>query len=642
MKQTRYVLTAIILTVILGLFLIFSTITSRRTMLDLIKDEARSMLSLVALVQENSIFGEAMLEDQVIDKLIDVVNYCEETGLSRSRLDDLRHAFGLNSITVFSEQDGKLLIKSGSPFNLSDTVYKGSGNIFYEYFLVRENKYTRFIYKTNHRIYQVELSAEDIKQFNQEFGINRILNQISVNPLIRYLALQDSKGIIFATPNVKTLSKIEGDSLLMSVLNGKKEVTRIAMFDERNVLELAQPFMVDDKVVGIFRIGISLDSYDQHTRKTLLELAAVFVTLFMLGFFLLFMFVKYQNYRDLEELFSRTLGAIEEGVMLLDKKGTITGVNHRFCAISGMEERAVMHASYLAVFSQQDIFSINYVTNNKTRIEEEKDLFGGKRIQYASYPLLNRAGVVTGIIIIIRDVTKIRAFEKEQKESERLSFLGNLVANFAHEIKNPLNGLSIASQRLVREFPQKNPDYQLLTGTLLKEINALNQVLNDFLGLVRPHVKREEVFDLGLVIKDSANVVREQARERGYKFTEQIASNLKMTGHPDDLKRAVLNIMVNSIDALSGLTGRPGEINIEFSQDKDKLILVIQDNGPGINKEEQDKIFTPYFTTKKGGTGLGLYIAQRIIYDHEGTIIVESQKGSGTKFTITFPARFSS
>jgi signal transduction histidine kinase len=115
-----------------------------------------------------------------------------------------------------------------------------------------------------------------------------------------------------------------------------------------------------------------------------------------------------------------------------------------------------------------------------------------------------------------------------------------------------------------------------------------------------------------------------------------------MTGHPDDLKRAVLNIMVNSIDALSGLTGRPGEINIEFSQDKDKLILVIQDNGPGINKEEQDKIFTPYFTTKKGGTGLGLYIAQRIIYDHEGTIIVESQKGSGTKFTITFPARFSS
>jgi PAS domain S-box-containing protein len=635
-------LTAIILTVILGLFLIFSTISSRRTMLDLIKDEARSMLSLVSLVQENSIFGEAKLEDQVIDKLINLVNYCEETGLSRSKLDDLRHAFDLNSITVFGEQDGKLLMRSGTPFNLSDTVFRGTGNIFYEYFLVRENKYTRFIYKTNHRVYQMELSAEDIRLFNQEFGINRILNQISVNPLIRYLALQDPKGIIFATPNVKTLSKIEGDSLLMSVLNGKKEITRIAMFDERNILELAQPFMVDDKVVGIFRIGISLDSYDQHTRKTLLELAAVFVTLFILGFFLLYLFVKYQNYRDLEELFSRTLGAIEEGVMLLDKNGMITGVNHRFCAISGIEERAVMHASYSALFGQQDLFSVNFVLSNKNRIEEEKDLFDGKRIQYASYPLLSRAGIVTGVIIIIRDVTEIRAFEKEQKESERLSFLGNLVANFAHEIKNPLNGLSIASQRLVREFPQENPDYQLLTGTLLKEINALNRVLNDFLGLVRPHVKPEEVFDLGLVVMDAANVVREQARERGYEFTEQIANNQKMTGHPDDLKRAVLNIMVNSIDALSGMTGHQGGINIGFSRDKNKLVLVIQDNGPGIDKEEQDKIFTPYFTTKKSGTGLGLYIAQKIIHDHEGTIIVDSQKGSGTKFTISFPARLSS
>jgi PAS domain S-box-containing protein len=642
MKQTRYVLTAIILTVILGLFLIFSTIASRRTMLDLIKDEARSMLSLVSLVQENSIFSEAKLEDQVIDKLINVVSYCEETGLGRTKLDDLRHAFGLNSITVFSEQQGKLLMRSGNPFNLSDTIYRGTGNIFYEYFMVRENKYTRFIYKTNRRVYQVELSAEDIRLFNQELGINRILNQISLNPLIRYLALQDPKGIIFATPNVKTLSKIEGDSLLMSVLEGEKEITRFALFEEHNILELAQPFMVDDKIVGIFRIGISLDSYDQHTRKTLLELAAVFVTLFMLGFFLLYLFVKYQNYRNLEELFSRTLGAIEEGVMLLDKKGTITGVNHRFCSISGLEERAVMHASYAAAFGPQDMFSVDFVFDNKTRIEEERELFDGKRIQYASYPLLNRAGIVTGIIIIIRDVTKIRAFEKEQKESERLNFLGNLVANFAHEIKNPLNGLSIASQRLVREFPQENPDYQLLTGTLLKEINALNRVLDDFLGLVRPHVKRDEVFDLGFVVKDAANVVREQARERGYKFTEQLASNLKMTGHPDDLKRAVLNIMVNSIDALSSVAGHQGEINIEFSRDNDKLVLVIQDNGPGIDKEEQDKIFTPYFTTKKGGTGLGLYIAQRIIRDHEGTIIVESEKGSGTKFTIAFPARLSS
>ena len=634
MRQARYLLVAVILVVILGLFLIMGTVSSRGVMLDLIKDEARSFLSLVSLVQENSIFAEAKLEDQIIDRCVDAVNYLDDTGIDPARLEKIRQSFDFSSIVVFSKSGRAILARSGNPLSVTDSVLRTEENVFYRYFSFRNDKYIRFIYKLNQRVFQIELSAGEIQRFNEEFGINKILNQISNDPMIRYLALQDPKGIIFATPNVKTLSRIEGDSILVQVIEAKKEASRIVQFEKSNVLELAQPFTVDDKVVGIFRIGISLEPYYQHTRKTLIELVAVFVTLFMLGFFLFFLFVKYQNYLNLEELFSKTLGAIEEGVILVDARGKITGVNSMFGTITNLDEKTLFHRDYNEIF-ENDLFNVKYVLQHKVRIEEEKALFN-KNIQYASYPSYGKNRLISGVITIIRDVTRLREFEKEQKESERLAFLGNLVANFAHEIKNPLNGLSIAAQRLTREFPLDNEDYRHLTSTLTREINSLNKVLNDFLSLVRPHVREEETFDLSVIVREAAAIVREQVKEKGYILKEKIEPSIKLTGRPDDLKRAILNLMLNSIDALTAVSDRVGELAVELHQDQ-HIILTVSDNGVGMDSQEQEKLFIPYFTTKKGGTGLGLYIAQKIIRDHRGKITVDSTKGKGTRFTIVFP-----
>ena len=190
-----------------------------------------------------------------------------------------------------------------------------------------------------------------------------------------------------------------------------------------------------------------------------------------------------------------------------------------------------------------------FVVKYGVNIVDEKFIFG-KNIQYSTYPLLDEKNKISGVISVLRDVTKIREFEREREEAERLKFLGNLVANFAHEIKNPLNGLSIATQRLIREFPSENKEYTRLTTTVKKEIESLNKILNDFLSLARPRIKEKNEFNLSVLIQDTLDIIREQAKHKKIILKENIKKGIKIIGNFEDFKRAVLNILLNAIPGL--------------------------------------------------------------------------------------------
>ncbi len=632
MKPRRYFLLAIILLIILGIFLTLSIFNSRRIMMDLIKEEARSFLSVVASTQENSIFAEGTYEDEIIEKLINICNYLETVSLNKRDLEKLKQSFNINSISITNAKTQESIITSGYPLRISDSILEGQERIFFEYFNVGSKKFMSFHYRTLDKIFQIELSAEEIQRFRQEFGINKIMNQISMNPMVKYLVLQDEKGIIFATPNIQTITRIDDDSTLIVVLQRNIEESRITEFENENILELIRPFTVEGQPLGLFRIGISLDSYHHHIRSTENQLIILFVILFGAGFVLFFLFMKYQSYVDLKEIFDKTLGAVEDAVLTVNNKGTITGINKTFSSMSSFEEKRLLNHNYFLLF-EHDPFDVNKVLKERAKIVNEKLIFG-KNVQYSTYPLLDEKNRVSGVISVLRDVTKLREFEKEREESARLKFLGNLVANFAHEIKNPLNGLSIATQRLIKEFPSDNKEYTRLTTIVNKEIDSLNKILNDFLSLARPRMKEKKEFELSFLIENTVNLIREQAQAKQIILKENVNKDIKIFGNQEDFKRAILNILLNAIEALSNISERQRELHIELTRENKEIILQISDNGVGMDKEEIDKIFTPYFTTKKGGTGLGLYIAQNILKEHKAKITIESKKGTGTSFRI--------
>jgi two-component system nitrogen regulation sensor histidine kinase GlnL len=634
MKPRRYFLLAIILLVILGIFLTLGIINSRRIMMELIKEEARSFLSIVASTQENSIFAEGKYEDEIIERLINICNYFEITNLNKNNLGKVRESFNINSIVINNVKTRKTIATSGYSLKITDRILQGEERIFFDYFNVGSKKFMSFVYRIGDRVFQLEISAENIRTFRQDFGINKIINQISMNPMVKYLVLQDRKGIIFATPNVQTIMRIEDDSILIDVSERSVEVSRIMIFEEENVLELVRPFIVEGQNLGLFRIGISLDSYYRHVRLTERQLLLLFIILFGAGFVLFFLFMKYQSYVGLKEIFHKTLGAVEDAVLMVDKRGNITGVNKMFTSMSSYEEKMLLNHNYFSLF-RDDQFDIKEVLKNGSKIVDERSVFG-KNIQFSTYPLIDEKQKISGAISVLRDVTKIREFEKEREEGERLKFLGNLVANFAHEIKNPLNGLSIAIQRIIREYPSKDDEYNRLVSNIKKEIESLDKILNDFLSLARPQVKEKEEFDLSNLLNETLNIIREQAKFHSIKLKEKINKNVKLIGKAEDFRRALLNILLNAVDAVSLVSDRAREIIVKLTRRDNKIYLTIADNGKGMGKEETERIFTPYFTTKTKGTGLGLYIAQEIIKDHKGEITIETKKNKGTTFRITF------
>jgi PAS domain S-box-containing protein len=636
MRPWRYLLSAGILLIVLGVLLVVGILNSRTVMLGLLKDEARSFLSLVALTQENSIFGEAQYEDEIIDRLSDGIHYLEDSGYDAAELNRFRQNFDVLSIQVFTPEGRQLVMKSGFPEQNAVAKLAPGENLYYEYFNLRNQKYLRLVFRTGRSLYQVEYPATEIENFRKDFGINRILNQLSANPMVKYLVLQDNKGIIFATSNIKTINRIESDSLLTAVLTKIKEASRIVEFENKRIMELAQPFVIEGNVLGVFRIGIGLDSYYHHVRQTQDQLILLFVILFVIGTTGIISSMRLQNYYDREELFSKTLGAIDEGVIQVNRRGSITGINPVFCQITGWDEKRVLNKSYDEVFPG-DPFDITRALKNRTKIEAEKEIFD-KNLQYGAYPLYDRRGRVSDVITIIRDVTGLRKFEKERAESERLSFLGNLVANFAHEIKNPLNGLSIATQRLIKEFPATDEEQNQLTAGIKKGIDSLNKILNDFLSLARPRMKENIEFDVGSVLKDIFMITADRFKESNIILKSEISENVKLLGNSEDFKRAILNILLNAADAVSPVTNREKIIRIKIESSGSDFALTVADNGIGMDQEEQNRIFTPYFSTKKSGTGLGLYIAQKIIKDHGGRVDIKSQKNQGTIFILSFPA----
>ena len=634
MNTKNYLLMAFILLTLLGIFLIFSIINSQRTMLAFFKDEARSFLALIALAQENSIFAEAELEDKITDNLISIIHYLNEIGLKKNELDKIRQNFNLSSILIYNPSRKNIVIKSGNPYEIDYKGFNSEDKIKYYYFTVLNEKFIRFIYKNGRFIYQIELSAEEIKKFSQEYGIGKILNQMATNPIINYVVLQDLQGIIFATPNVKTMPRLQSDSNLLMVFQNGDEVSRIINFNNKKVLEIVTPFIVEKEIIGLLRIGMNLDNYYQYLNNTYIQLGMLFIILLGAGIAIFAIFIKHQDYQMREQFFSHILGAIDEGVLLVDEMGMIKGVNKMFGKITGMQEIALLNTEYDKVFNS-DPFSIKIVQEIKSFVEEEKELFQ-KIVRYTTYPLYDNKKFV-GTISVLHNVTEIRRQEKEQKEKERLSFLGNLVANFAHEIKNPLNGLAIAAQRLHREFPLQNEQYSQLISAIIKEIDSMTRILNDFLSLVRPQIKESQEFDLSQLIEEMGILIKEQAKQKNIKFNMDIEKGGVIKGNMEDLRRALMNLLLNAMEAVSSVSSLDSEIGISLKKERDSIIIKVYDNGPGIPAPALKKIFEPYFTTKKGGTGLGLFIAHKIINEHNGVIDVQSSKEKGTVFTIILP-----
>lgn len=233
---------------------------------------------------------------------------------------------------------------------------------------------------------------------------------------------------------------------------------------------------------------------------------------------------------------------------------------------------------------------------------------------------------------LIKDTTRFRELQDKIKHQEKMAAVGQLAAGIAHEIRNPLAGISGSVELLSQDA--KNPDDQKLMRIILKEIDRLNLLITDFLDYSKPEKRPDQKTDLALILDEVIQNIKLSAQTpKDLIYNIQIQTAI-VFGASDKLKQAFMNIIVNAVQAMSERAEKI--LSVKTSLLEGNIILEISDTGSGMSPESRKRIFEPFYTTKTKGTGLGLAITHKVFETHGAEVQIESEINKGTQFKIIF------
>ncbi|MEW6066714.1 MAG: ATP-binding protein [Nitrospirota bacterium] len=328
---------------------------------------------------------------------------------------------------------------------------------------------------------------------------------------------------------------------------------------------------------------------------------------------------------------------INSGVIILNTSGNILMINRAACSILDINAEEVINKKYNELLEK---IKSEELQNLVTGIEgqefgpvrkEIKAIIGDRRrILSVFITSLRDSEKYIGMLVVFDDLTEIIEAEKALTWQE-------IARRVAHEIKNPLTPIKLSTERMIKKWEQKESDFDEVfhraSKTIIREVDSLRRLANEFSRFGKlPEINKSPAY-IPTMIEEIVNLYKSY---KGIEINVSLPDNSPLVKLDiEQVKRVLINIFDNAIEAMPG----GGIINVilNFDIPSNKVYINIEDNGPGIKDEDKEKLFIPYFTTKRGGTGLGLTIANRIIAEHKGYIRVRDNEPKGTIFTIELP-----
>ncbi len=355
---------------------------------------------------------------------------------------------------------------------------------------------------------------------------------------------------------------------------------------------------------------------------------------------------KEQGLNRLRAFHENIVHSISSGVFTTDERGRITSFNPAAQEATGYACEHVQGHPWREVFNwhpgqQADECALNGSSNMRFEVECKR-ADGNRLILGMTLAPLQEQGTETGLVGVFKDLTQIRDLEEEMRRKEWLASLGEMSAGMAHEIRNPLGALAGAMQMLRKDL-QVDETSRHLMDIAVREATRLDGIISEFLKYARPPALNLAEYDLNKVLADTLDLVQHEARIRtNIEIVTSLAGRLLSAQvDQDQMKQVFWNLATNAFDAMptgGQLTITTGCRKIEVGGRKaDVIEISFQDTGEGIQKKNLDKIFLPFFTTKKQGSGLGLAAVHRIVDLHGGWIRVDSQEHQGTRFVVCLP-----
>jgi two-component system sensor histidine kinase HydH len=505
--------------------------------------------------------------------------------------------------------------------------------------------------------------------------LQRLLEEVSRGPEVARIILFDKEGNILATglPTVPVQEKIGGVPSLRLLLKERGMITRYR--DQpggAQVFEIIQPFRpfsnpapliarqaadakpllqegplrqwAEDKMIALSLRLAAFDTARREDRHHTLLMGAILV---VLGSGALFFIFIVQNYyivdRTLDRMKSYTENVVEsmaDGLVSVDREGRIVTLNRQAAAILGsgrdlLEGRKIADVlgegmdEVLGSAAAKDAF----VRDREIEIQRGRD--GRIFLSLSVAPLRDEKGEERGSVLLIKDLREIRDLQEKVRRSERLASLGRLAAGVAHEIRNPLSSIKGFAQYFERHFKEQ-PEEQGYATVMVKEVDRLNRVITELLNFAGPKEPRRESQSLEVIADHALHLLAPDLAARRVEAVREYEAGLPAVSvDRDQITQVFINLLLNAIDSMEG--GGEIRISLRRSTPPSAVEIGVTDTGSGIPEGDLEKVFEPFFSSKKKGIGLGLAIVHQIVESHGGEIEAESRPGTGSTFRVRLP-----
>lgn len=488
------------------------------------------------------------------------------------------------------------------------------------------------------------INAEiQMEKFVSDQRLKDLLEGVVKNLDIPYIGLQDVDGRWIWGSRLSPLP-----AFLSSEPKGKEgvgvnwEVKRLG--DGRKIFQVYESTSgerIREAIVGLWMAPLE-EARAQDIRHAFM-MGGILLVLGLGAFYFIFVV---QNYylvdRTLAEMKSYTENVVESmasGLITVDTGGNIVSTNRAGSLILGFDPAQVRGQPLGRLIPSQFLDIHGVLRQEKSILEKEVDIPKGEGsvpLSLSVTPLKGSGGSNIGAVIIFRDLREIRDLQEEVRRSERLASLGTLASGVAHEIRNPLSSIKGFAQYFQEKFEEGSED-KSFASVMIQEVDRLNRVITQLLDLARPRELRLHPYPISRILEHPLKLIQPDLEKKGIRIILGPMRQDKVHVDPDQITQALLNLFLNAMESMS--EGGDLLVKMVLNEEKGGVEIWISDTGPGIAREKLQRIFDPFFSTKKKGTGLGLAITAKIIEAHRGEISVESEKGKGATFRIFLPVK---
>jgi two-component system, NtrC family, sensor histidine kinase PilS len=348
-----------------------------------------------------------------------------------------------------------------------------------------------------------------------------------------------------------------------------------------------------------------------------------------------------KSLENLEAFKDLVFESVGTGLIAIDREKKITAFNRTAATITGVPVNGAIGRPWHIVFGDvvslaaiEDTVDVGQRITARHEVTLPRDGGAGIPVRMTFSALMGGEGERLGLICACEDLSGIRAMEERLRHADRLATLGRMSANIAHEIRNPLSSLTGAIEVLASQGPSGELR-ERLANIVLKESERLNVILREFLEYARPAPLARASVNVCETIDEVLVLLGHRTTPGTLKIVRELPATLTWEVDPQQFRQAIWNLCLNAVEAMPD----GGELRVTAGADEQHLVVTVEDSGHGIGGSDVAHVFEPFFSTKPGGSGLGLALVHRIVKDHGGDVDVESTPGGGSTFSLRIPAR---